>query len=314
MKREVITVQQFFDAHKDELKMELVAANNGLGREIIESTVNRPGLVLSGFTRYFAYKRVQALGNADVFYLRSLPPATRAARYKKMFKFRVPCLVYSRNLRPDPVMLAEAAAACIPVFRTSLLTIKFINLATLALDVMFAPRGTEIGSMVDILGIGVIIKGESGIGKSECVLALIERGYSLVADDITKVILEDGHNVIGTSGEMTRNHMEVRGIGIINVADMFGVKCIRSNKRVDLVVSLKDWKEVHDVDRVGIEQEFLKILGVDIPHITLPVRPGRDLARLIEVAAFQTKLKLAGVNSAKALNERLIAKMAGGKA
>ena len=314
MKREVITVQQFFDAHKDELKMELVAANNGLGREIIESTVNRPGLVLSGFTRYFAYKRVQALGNADVFYLRSLPPATRAARFKKMFKFRVPCLVYSRNLRPDPVMLAEAAAACIPVFRTSLLTIKFINLATLALDVMFAPRGTEIGSMVDILGIGVIIKGESGIGKSECVLALIERGYSLVADDITKVILEDGHNVIGTSGEMTRNHMEVRGIGIINVADMFGVKCIRSNKRVDLVVSLKDWKEVHDVDRVGIEQEFLKILGVDIPHITLPVRPGRDLARLIEVAAFQTKLKLAGVNSAKALNERLIAKMAGGKA
>ena len=186
---------------------------------------------------------------------------------------------------------------------------KFINIATLELEMMFAPRGTEMGSMVDILGVGVIINGESGIGKSEAVLALIERGYSLVADDVTKVTLVDGHEVIGTSAELTRNHMEVRGIGIINVAAMFGVKSIRREKQLDLIVTLKPWNEVPDVDRLGMEQEFVKVLGVDIPHIIIPVRPGRDLARLIEVAAFQTKLKISGYNAAQELNDRLIAQM-----
>jgi len=157
--------------------------------------------------------------------------------------------------------------------------------------------------------VGVIIRGESGIGKSECVLALIERGYSLVSDDVTKVTLVDGREVIGTSSELTRNHMEVRGIGIINVAAMFGVKSIRAEKRVDLVVTLKSWNEVQDVDRLGMEEQFVDILGVDIPHITIPVRPGRDLARLIEVAAYQTKLKRSGYNPAKELNDRLIAQM-----
>jgi len=199
----------------------------------------------------------------------------------------------------------------VPIFNSPLITMKFINLATLSLEMMFAPRGTEMGSMVDILGVGVIIRGESGIGKSECVLALIERGYSLVSDDVTRITLVDGREVIGTSAELTRNHMEVRGIGIINVAAMFGVKSIRSEKRVDLVVTLKSWNEVHDVDRLGIEQQFVKILGVDVPHIVIPVRPGRDLARLIEVAAFQTKLKSAGYNAAKDLNDRLLAKISG---
>jgi HPr kinase/phosphorylase len=206
--------------------------------------------------------------------------------------------------------MEAAEHAGVPIFQCPLITMKFINLATLALEMMFAPRGTEMGSMVDILGVGVIIRGESGIGKSECVLALIERGYSLVADDITKVMLVDGRDVMGTSAEITRNHMEVRGIGIINVAAMFGVKSIRHRKRLDLVITLKVWSEVENVDRVGLEQEFVKILGAEVPHITIPVRPGRDLARLIEVAAFQTKLKMSGYNPAKELNDRLISKMA----
>src|SRR5438874_127154 len=186
---------------------------------------------------------------------------------------------------------------------------KLINLATLALEMMFAPRGTEMGSMVDILGVGVVIRGESGIGKSENVLALIERGYSLVADDVTKVVLVDGKDVMGTSAEITRNHMEVRGIGIINVAAMFGVKSIRQEKRVDLVITLKSWNEVPEVDRLGMEEEYTQVLGIDIPNVTIPVRPGRDLARLIEVAAFQAKLKSTGYNPAKELNERLISRM-----
>jgi HPr kinase/phosphorylase len=310
MERPIITIEKFFNKHANELKLKLVAGKAGLQRVIIEPTVNRPGLVLSGFTRYFAYKRVQVLGNADAYYLTSLPPEQRVQRYRKLLGYKIPCLVFSRNLPPDKLLLKEADAAGVPVFQTPLLTMKFISLATLALETMFAPRGTEMGSMVDILGVGVIIKGESGIGKSECVLALIERGYSLVADDITKVTLMDGRDVIGTSAELTRNHMEVRGIGIINVAAMFGVRCICMEKKVDLVVSLKAWSDVPDVDRLGLEQEFVTILGIKIPHIIIPVRPGRDLTRLVEVAAFQTKLKESGYNPAKDLNDRLLAQMA----
>ncbi|MGA2866476.1 MAG: HPr(Ser) kinase/phosphatase [Verrucomicrobiota bacterium] len=309
MQRDVVTVERFYTDHAGSLDLNLVAGASGLKRVIREPTVNRPGLVLSGFTRYFAFKRVQVIGNAEAFFLKSLPEAERARRYETFFSYKLPCVVFSRNLHPDKLFLAAAEKAAVPIFRCSRVTMKFINLATLALEMMFAPHGTEMGSMVDILGVGVILRGESGIGKSESVLALIERGYSLVADDITKVVLVDGREVVGTSAEVTRNHMEVRGIGIINVAAMFGVRCIRQEKQVDLVISLKSWNEVADVDRLGMEQEYVKILGIDIPHITIPVRPGRDLARLIEVAAFQTKLKSAGYNPAKELDDRLISRM-----
>ncbi len=310
MQRDLVTVERFYTDHASSLELNLVAGASGLKRIIREPTVNRPGLVLSGFTRYFANKRLQVIGNAEAFFLKSLSPEERAQRYETFFSYRLPCVVFSRNMHPDRLFLKAAERAGTPIFRCPMVTMKFINLATLALEMMFAPRGTEMGSMVDILGIGVILRGESGIGKSESVLALIERGYSLVADDITKVTLVDGREVMGTSAEVTRNHMEVRGIGIINVAAMFGVKSIRSEKRVDLVITLKSWNEVSDVDRLGMEQEFVKVLGIDIPHITIPVRPGRDLARLIEVAAFQTKLKSSGYNPAKELNDRLISRMA----
>jgi HPr kinase/phosphorylase len=310
MQNDAITVERFYTEHANSLQLNLISGASGLKRMIREPTVNRPGLVLSGFTRYFANKRLQVIGNAEAFFLKSLSPEEQRQRYETFFSYRVPCVVFSRNLHPDKLFLKAAEEARVPTFRCPMVTMKFINLATLALEMMFAPRGTEMGSMVDILGVGVVIRGESGIGKSESVLALIERGYSLVADDVTKVTLVDGREVVGTSAEVTRDHMEVRGIGIINVAAMFGVKSIRQEKRVDLVVTLRSWNEVSDVDRLGLEQEFVKILGIDVPHITIPVRPGRDLARLIEVAAFQAKLKSAGHNPAKELNDRLISRMA----
>ncbi|HXG48170.1 MAG TPA: HPr(Ser) kinase/phosphatase, partial [Methylomirabilota bacterium] len=309
MQRDVITVENFYVRQASALQLKLLGGAAGLKRVIREPTVNRPGLALTGFYKYFANRRIQVIGAAEYTYLKSLTKEERAERYAQLFRSNVPCVVFSRNFRPDRQFLREAERADIPIFQSPLITMKFINLATLALEMMFAPRGSEMGSMVDILGVGVIIKGESGIGKSECVLALIERGYSLVSDDITRVVLIDGREVMGTSSEITRNHMEVRGIGIINVAAMFGVKGIRLEKRVDLVVTLKPWEEVPDVDRLGMEEQFTQILGVDIPHIIIPVRPGRDLARLIEVAAFQTKLKLSGCNPAKELNDRLIAQM-----
>ena len=309
MSRDPVTVERFYTEHASSLELRLIAGAGGLKRVIREPTVNRPGLVLTGFTKYFANKRIQVIGNAEAFYLKSLTAGECVNRYDNFLSHRIPCVVFSRNLRADKVFLKAAEAAETPIFQCPFVTMKFINLATLALEMMFAPRGSELGSMVDILGVGVIIRGESGIGKSESVLALIERGYSLVADDVTKVALVDGRQVVGTSADLTRDHMEIRGIGIINVAAMFGVKSIRKEKHVDLVITLKPWEGVADVDRVGMEQEFVKILGVDIPHLIIPVRPGRDLARLIEVAAFQTKLKLSGYNSAKELNERLIVQM-----
>src|SRR5688572_19199987 len=310
MRRDIVTAERFYTEHAGSLELKLVAGAEGLDRIIREPTVNRPGLALAGFTRYFASKRVQVIGNAESHFLKSLPGSEREQRYQLLFSHKIPCFAFCRGFHPDRQFLKMAEKQNVPIFNTPQITMKFINLATLALEMMFAPHGSELGSMVDILGVGVIIRGESGIGKSESVLALIERGYSLVSDDITKVMLLDGREVMGTSSEITRNHMEVRGIGIINVAAMFGVKSVRLEKRVDLVVTLKLWNEVPDVDRLGMEDQYVEILGVKIPHIIIPVRPGRDLARLIEVAAFQTKLKSSGHNPAKELNDRLIAQMA----
>jgi HPr kinase/phosphorylase len=309
MKRESVTVEKFYGDQAKSLELNLIAGAKGLKRVIREPTINRPGLALAGFTRFFAYKRIQSIGAAEAVFLKSLPEDEREKRYSQLLSFKMPGVVFSRNLKPDRLFLQKAEEADLPVFSTRMITMKFINQATLALEMLFAPHGTEIGSMVDILGVGVIIRGESGIGKSESVLALIERGYSLVSDDITYVTLIDGRDVIGTSSELTRNHMEVRGIGIINVAAMFGIRSIRKEKRVDLVVTLKGWNEVEDVERIGMEQEYVNILGIPTPHVVLPVRPGRDLARLIEVAAFQSKLKSTGHNAAKELNDRLVAQM-----
>ena len=313
MQRDVVTVERFFSEHASSRWLKLLAGANGLKRIIREPTVNRPGLALAGFTKYFASKRVQVIGSAESTFLKSLPEEGREERYADLFSYKIPCVVFSRNIRPDRSFLKVAEQAGVPIFQSPLITMKFINLATLGLEMLFAPHGSEMGSMVDILGVGVIIRGESGIGKSESVLALIERGYSLVADDITRVTLIDGRYVMGTSAEITRHHMEVRGIGIINVAAMFGVKSVRREKQLDLIVTLKTWSEVLDVDRLGMEEAYVKVLDVDIPHITIPVRPGRDLARLIEVAAFNMKLKTSGFNAAQQLNERLIAKMTGTK-
>jgi HPr kinase/phosphorylase len=185
-------------------------------------------------------------------------------------------------------------------------TMRFINAATIAMEVDFSPSVTEFGSMVDILGVGVLIRGQSGIGKSECVLGLIERGYSLVADDVTRVKSLEGRELVATAPELTRYHMEVRGIGIINVASIFGIGSIRIEKRVDLVVTLQDWQELEEVDRIGLDQGYYEILKLQVPHITIPVRPGRDIARLIEVAAMDQKLKGLGRNSAVEFNDKLL--------
>tara|TARA_B100000902_G_C27276671_1_gene899235 strand:+ start:973 stop:1926 length:954 start_codon:yes stop_codon:yes gene_type:complete len=309
IKRDKVTARRFFEDQSGPLQMKLIAGKSGIERTIIEPTVNRPSLALAGFTKYIAYKRIQVIGNAEAYYLKSLTVNERIKRYKKLCSYKIPCIVFTRNLTVDKQLKCIANESGVPVFQTPMITMRFVNLATIELDLLFAPRDTVIGSMVDVHGIGVLIRGESGIGKSETVLELIEKGYSLVSDDVTKVTLLDGREIIGTSSELSREHMEVRGIGIINVGAMFGAKSVRTEKRMDLVVTLKAWKESDDIDRLGMDEEYIKILGVKVRHISIPVRPGRTLARLIEVAALSTKLSASGYNPARELNDRLIAKM-----
>jgi len=302
----VITVESFYNSHAEKLQMKLEGPRVGFHRKIREPTINRPGLALSGFYTYFAEKRVQVLGAAEHSYLKSLTPKVRAQRFRALCVRKIPCLVMSRGFHLAPELLAVTEEAEIGVFRTPMITMKFINAATIALEVDFSPTVTEFGSMVDILGIGVLIRGKSGIGKSECVLGLIERGHSLVADDVTRMTSLEGRELMATAPELTRNHMEVRGIGIINVANIFGIGSIRIEKRLDLVVTLKDWHELEEVDRIGLDRESYEILGLQVPHVTIPVKPGRDIARLIEVAAMDQKLKGLGQNSAVEFNNKLL--------
>jgi HPr kinase/phosphorylase len=305
----VVTVESFYNSHADALQMKLEGPRVGFQRKIREPTINRPGLALSGFFKYFAEKRVQVMGAAESTYLKHLTKQLRVKRFRDMCAKKIPCLVCSRGFHLDPALLEVATQEKIAVFRTPLITMKYINAATIALEQDFAPTVTEFGSMVDILGIGVLIRGASGIGKSECVLGLIERGHSLVADDVSRIKSVEGRELMATAPELTRNHMEVRGIGIINITNIFGIGSIRIEKRLDLVVTLKEWEELEEVDRIGLDQEFYEILNLQVPHVTIPVRPGRDIARLIEVAAMDQKLKGLGHNSAAAFNARLISSM-----
>ncbi len=303
----VVTVGDFFSRHGEALRLRLVGKPRGFARRIREPTIHRPGLVLAGFTRYFAHKRVQVLGSAELSYLRSFSDMELRRRcHTMMGRRRPPCLVVARNGVVPAALAEESNQVNIAVFRTPMITMKFINAATIALELDFAPRINEHGSMMEIHGVGTLIRGSSGVGKSECVLGLIERGYSLVSDDITCFRAIEGRDLVGSSPEATRNHIEVRGLGIIDVSKVFGISAIRLEKRLDLVVTLQEDAGDQEVERVGLDVQQYDILGIRVPHVVFPVRVGRDLARLVEVAALDHKLRSYGQHSALELNRRLL--------
>jgi len=305
-----ITVAHFFETYGAKLKLELITGREGLHRLIREPAINRPALALTGFFKYFANKRIQVLGAAEMTYLRTLPADVQRKVITGMSDRHIPCLVLTRNYTVPKPMLAVAQERRLPVFRTPMITMNFVNTATLYVDNEFAPAATEHGTTVDIKGVGVIIRGDSGVGKSECALALVERGHSLVADDITVIKLLDERELMASSRPLTRGYMECRGIGIINIAEMFGIKSVRLEKRIDMVVSLREWTPDAVEERTGLEENYYEILGLKLPHIELYVRPGRDIARLVEVAAMVQALKRMGHDPAKDFNNRLIAAMA----
>ncbi len=304
-----ITVAHFFESYREKLKMELVTGEAGLHRLIREGSINRPSLALTGFFKYFANKRIQVLGAAEMTYLKTLDQVQQIKILNEMVDRHVPCLVLTRNFHPTHAMLAVARERKLPIIRTPMITMNWVNLATLCIDNEFAPSSTEHATTLDIRGIGVMLRGSSGVGKSECALALIERGHSLVADDLTVVKVVDERELNASSRPLNRGYMECRGIGIINIAEMFGVKSVRLEKRVDIVVSLCEWTPDVVEERTGLEENYYEILGLRLPHIELYVRPGRDMARLVEVAALTQALKLMGHDPAKDFNDRLIAYM-----
>ncbi len=304
-----VSVEHFHAQHADRLQLKLVAGQDGMGRLIREGAVNRLGMALTGFIKYFAFRRVQLIGKSEVSYFQTLDPATRQARIQAILDKKIPCIVFSRDNRPPAIILKAAQKAKVPVFVSPIPTPRLVNLITLCLEEDFAPSTSEHGSMVDIMGVGVLIRGESGVGKSECALGLVERGYSLVSDDITRLRLLEGRELMASSAEVTRTFMEVRGIGIINVAAIFGGRAIRTEKRLDLVVSLEEWDKVEEIERTGLDQQFYEILGLKIPLVRIPIRPGRDLAGLVQVAALDQKMKTMGQFSALEFNEKLMSRL-----
>ncbi len=306
-----ITVAHFYETYREKLKMELVTGESGLHRFIREGSINRPALALTGFFKYFANKRIQVLGAAEMTYLKTLNQKQQIDILDMMVRrHSIPCLVLTRNFNPTHPMLAVAEERRLPIFRTPMITMNWVNLATLCIDNEFAPSSTEHATTLDIKGIGVMLRGSSGVGKSECALALIERGHSLVADDLTVIKLFDERELMASSRELNRGYMECRGIGIINIAEMFGIKSVRPEKRIDMVISLHEWTPEVVEERTGLEENFYEILGKRLPHVELYVRPGRDIARLVEVAAMTLALKRMGHDSAKEFNDRLIDYMA----
>lgn len=310
---EQVSVREFLESYRDMLRMELHAGEAGLDNLIAEKSLNRPALALTGYFKEFAHKRLQVLGAGEMAYLSDQAPEVRAARLEAVFDHGIPAVVVTRGLPVDDVLTRIADAHRVPLIRTQLKSKDFSAEATVLLEEKFAPRTSIHGTLVDVKGVGVLLRGSSGVGKSECALALIERGHSLVADDYVRVTLVADRELMGTSKELNRGYMECRGIGIINVASIFGVRSVRREKRIDLVLTFKLWQPGMDEERTGLDVDSFEILGRKVPHMTLPVRPGRDMARLAEVAAMVQALRGMGHDSAREFSERLIQHMQDGK-
>jgi len=309
---ESVSVREFFDTFRDMLQMELLAGADGLDNVISEKSINRPALAVTGYFKEFANRRLQLFGAGEMAYLADQPDSLREKLVEDVFSKKVPAVVVSRGLQVDAMLTRLADKHHIPIIRTQLESKDFSAEATVLLEEKFAPRTNLHATLVDIRGVGVLLRGASGVGKSECALALIERGHSLVADDFVIVTLIGDRELQGTAKELNRGYMECRGIGIINIASIFGVRSVRREKRVDLVVTFVLWQPGMDEERSGLEVETFEILGRKVPHMTIPVRPGRDMARLVEVAAMVQALRGMGHDSAKEFSDRLIQHMSRG--
>lgn len=307
---ESVSVKEFFESFQEALELEIVAGHAGVNNMIRERSLNRPALAMVGFFKYFASKRIQLFGAGEMAFLREQSPAEERRVMTEILERKVPCLIISRNLAPSKVMKELANKYKTPLIRSPLKSKTFTTEATLLLEDKFAPRTHMHGTLLDIKGIGTLICGESGVGKSECALALIERGHSLVADDLTYIKRLSDRELMGSSSELSRGYMECRGLGIINIAELFGIRSVRLQKRIDLIINFSIWTPGMNEERTGLEENHMEVLEMKVPLMEIPVRPGRDMARLVEVASMVQALKQMGHDSAAEFNNRLIAHMA----
>jgi HPr kinase/phosphorylase len=313
VKRSRVAVSAFVKEGWDRLSLELVAGAGGLEREIPESAINRPGLALAGFFRYFAHRRMQVLGLAEHVYLASLEPKDRFNRLARVFARRIPCMVVSRGRKVFPEMIKLAETHRVPLLRTRMITMDFVNQATIIMVNLMAPRTKVQGTTVELMGIGVLIEGRPGIGKSETALGLVKRGHALVSDDITSLRVDSAGHLIASPVDVTRYHMEIRGVGIIHVPSLFGVASVRAEKVLEMVATLVDPSAAADEDRGDKPDNNREFMGVTVPRIVVRVSPGRDIVNVIETAALDFKLRRLGHDAAKELDDKLIAILSAGR-
>jgi HPr kinase/phosphorylase len=300
-------VQDLVDKYGEMLGLDLVAGKEGMSRQIKLAEVHRPGVSLSGYLKNYVSKRILIFGNVEMLYLKDLEsPKLRMERLKGILKRDIPAVIVAGRFRPLNELVSFCKKEKIPLFRTNMTTMNLVSKITFLLNEEFSPTMTCHGTLVEAFGVGVLIQGDSSIGKSEAALGLIERGHRLISDDLVKVRIREGSYLEGTGPELTRHLMEIRGIGIINVAHIFGAVCVRDSKRIDLAVRLEAWDDKRFYDRVGLEEKFCDILGINIPYHVLPVKPGRDVVVLLETIVLNHRLKEMGYNSAKEFNTKLL--------
>ena len=293
-----------------EYNLETVVAPAGYEDvEITVADVNRPSLQLAGFFEYFDPNRIQLIGKVEYTYLESLSSEARYSSIENLLKEGVPAVVLTRNQVPFPEMISCAEKYCVPVFRTESSTSRFISAIILFLNVALAPMVQMHGVLVEVYGEGILLLGESGVGKSEAAMELVKRGHRLVADDAVEIKRVSNKSLVGSAPEIIRHFIELRGIGIVDVKRLFGMGAVKDTENIDLVINLENWQQGKAYDRLGIDNEITDILGIKVPSLTIPIKPGRNLAIIIEVAAMNQRQRKMGYNAAKELNDRLLEQM-----
>jgi HPr kinase/phosphorylase len=293
-------VRELWEDTAEPAQLVLMAGNDGLDNVLNRTNVQRPGLALTGFLEYIHPGVIQILGKSEITYLLERPPAERTRILSQLCRQGGTCFVITSALEPPRELLAEAERQQVPLLRTELPTSPAVDYLTRYLEDKLAPRAVIHGVLLDIYGLGVLLLGQSGVGKSECALDLVVRGHRLISDDVVE-IRRRREVLIGTGPELTRYHMELRGLGIVNVKDLFGVAAVRMNKYVEYVIKLDAWKAEKRYDRLGLDEKSYEILGIELPYVEMPVGPGRNLSVLIEVAARNHLLKLKGYHPAREL-------------
>jgi HPr kinase/phosphorylase len=304
-----LTLRDLLARKGDPLQLEPLTGELGLDRPIPDPEVASPGLALAGYTGRFMPRRLHVLGETEISFLNSLEEHDRRGKLEQFFTFDLPVLFITKGLDVPPVLLELAKGRSVPLLRSKLKTAEFYKRLKPIVEESFAPRTTLHGSLADVYGVGLLFIGSSGIGKSECVLDLVERGHRLVADDIVQVVRRGNDVLLGSGHELAAHHMEIRGVGLVDIPAIFGIRSVRQQKRIEVVVQLESWEKAKEADRTGLQQLETTILDVTIPRMVVPLNPGKNITVISEVVAMMHLLRYAGVDVAAAFNQRLIKKM-----